>query len=132
MYFLRERILFGFFWQTGTMSCLQHLHVYTENFIFHVFLEKDQHNIMFVTPIRIYRKYHIFMHFLRKIIFQFSSKEKISCFQGEEIPSFQIIQERSYSSAIFLKRPSFQNILRKDHISMCFFRKIIFHIPSKS
>ena len=69
---------------------------------------------MFVTSIRIYRKYHIFMHFLRKIIFQFSSKEKISCFQGEEIPSFPIIKERSYSRAIFLERPSFQEVWKKN------------------
>ena len=45
-------------------------------------------------------------------------------FSGEKIPSFQIIQERSYSSAIFLKRPSFQNIWRKYLISMyVFFRE---------
>ena len=37
-------------------------------------LQKD--NIMFVLFIHIYRKYHISMHFLRRIIFQFPSKEK--------------------------------------------------------
>ena len=45
--------------------------------------------------------------------------------------SFRIIQERSYCSAIFLKKPSFQNIWRKYHISMYFLRKIIFHFPSR-
>ena len=57
---------------------------------------------MFVAPMRIYRKYHVSMYSLRKIFFHFLSKEKISYFR-EKIPSFQIIQERSYSSAIFEK-----------------------------
>ena len=77
---------------------------------------------MFVTSIRIYRKYHIAMYFLRRIIFHFPSKEKISFFRGNK-PSFQIIQEISYCRQIFLKRPSFQNIWRKYHISMYFFRE---------
>ena len=37
-------------------------------------------NIIFVTFIHIYRKYHISMYFLRKIIFHFLSKGKISYF----------------------------------------------------
>ena len=38
-------------------------------------------NIIFVTFIHIYRKHHISMYFLRKIIFHFSSEEKISYFR---------------------------------------------------
>ena len=76
---------------------------------------------MFVTPARWYRKYHIYMYFLRKIIFDFPPKGKLSCFRGEKIPSFQTIRERSYFSAIFSKRPSFRNIWRKYHISKYFF-----------
>ena len=86
--------------------------------IFDFFLAEG-HDIMFVTSTRIYRKYNIAMYFLRRIIFHFPSKEKISFFRGTK-PSFQIIQEISYSRQIFLKRPSFQNIWRKYHISMYF------------
>ena len=75
---------------------------------------------MFVTPARWYRKYYIYMYFLRKIIFDFPPKGKLSCFRGEKIPSFQTVRERSYFSAIFLKRPS-RNIWRKYHISKYFF-----------
>ena len=89
--------------------------------IFDFFLAEG-HDIMFVTSTRIYRKYNIAMYFLRRIIFHFPSKEKISFFRGTK-PSFQIIQEISYSRQIFLKRPSFQNIWRKYHISMYFFRE---------
>ena len=76
--------------------------------------------LMFVTPVRIYKKTHISMFFLRKIIFRFPSKEKNHDF-GKKIPPSQIIQERSYSGVILLNRPSFQNIWRKYHISMYFF-----------
>ena len=139
----------------------------------------------------IYRKYHISMYFLKKIIFHFPSKEKISYFlekkyylsrwtrkiifqpnffvksrflghlkkilyfhvffekghlsfsvwrirsyfREKEISSFLIIQqERSYSSANFLERSSFQNICRKYHISMYFFwgrPSFIFRLKNK-
>ena len=75
---------------------------------------------MFVTSTRIYKKYHISMYFLRKIIFHFSSKKKISCFPVKNT-SCHAIQDRSYPSGIFLKRPSFENIWIKYHISMIFF-----------
>ena len=84
-----------------------------------IFLGKDHllaegHGIMFITHVRICRKYHISMYILRKIIFHFLSKEKISCFWGKNTIFYhQIIQEKSYSSAIFLKRPSFQKIWKK-------------------
>ena len=84
-----------------------------------------------VTPPRKYRKYHISMYFFRKIIFNFPSNEKISCFFWEKKPFFQIIQEGSYSSAIFFKRPSFWNFWRKYHISMYFSRKISFSVQGK-
>ena len=75
------------------------------------FLQKG--NIIFVTFIHIYRKYHISMYFLRKIIFHFPSKEKISYFLEKEIPSFQMPQERSYSSAIFFGNTIFSGHLKK-------------------
>ena len=49
-------------------------------------------NIIFVTFINIYRKYHISMYILTKITFHFLPKQKIS---------FQILQKISYSSEIF-------------------------------
>ena len=72
-------------------------------------------NIIFVTFINIYRKYHISMYVLTKITFHFLPKQKIS---------FQILQKISYSSEIFfLEIPSFQNVWKKHLISMYFFEK---------
>ena len=62
---------------------------------------------------RSYRKHHISMYFLRKVIFHFPSVEKISYFWEKEMPSFLMIGERSCSSVIFLERPSFQNIWKR-------------------
>ena len=64
-----------------------------------LFWQKD--NIISVAFIHIYKKYYIPMYFLRKIILNLSSKEKK--YFREKIPSFQIIQERSYSRTIFGK-----------------------------
>ena len=55
---------------------------------------------------------HISRYFLRKIMFHFVSRIR-SYFQEKEISFFLIIQEKSYSSAIFLEWPSFQNIWKK-------------------
>ena len=81
-------------------------------------------SVTFVTPTRVYRKCHISMYFSRKVTLRPPPKEKISCFR-EKIPLFRIIQERSYSSAIFLKRPSFQTSEKKYHKKniMYFFEK---------
>ena len=79
-------------------------------------------NIIFATSIHIYGKYHISIYLLRKIIFHFPSNEKIS-YLPEKNTIFPDIQERSYSSAIFLKRRCFRGIWRKYHISMYFFEK---------
>ena len=84
-------------------------------------------NIIFVTFTHIYRNYEISMYFLRKIIFHFPSK-KYHIFGKQEISSFRIIQKRSYSSVIFLERPSFQNIWKKYHIFMYFFWERLFFI----
>ena len=45
--------------------------------------------------------------------FSFSVQGIRSYFRGKEMPSFLMIQERSYSSVILLERPSFQNIWKK-------------------
>ena len=52
-----------------------------------------------------------------------------SYFREIEISSFLIIEERSYSSASFLERLSFQNTCRI-HFHV-FFSGIIFHFPPK-
>ena len=49
---------------------------------FWYFWEKG--NIIYVTFIHIYRKYHISMYFFRKIIFHFPSKEKNNIFSGKK------------------------------------------------
>ena len=97
------------------------------------FLQKG--NIIFVTFIHIYRKYHISMYFLRKIIFHFPSKEKISYFLEKEIPSFQMPQERSYSSAIFFGNTIFSGHLKKISYFHVFFWErsfFIFRLKNKS
>ena len=74
-------------------------------------------NIIFVTFINIYRKYHISVYVLTKITFHFLPKQKIS---------FQILQKISYSSEIFfLEIPSFQNVWKKYLISTYFFWEMI-------
>ena len=51
----------------------------------HLWLFWQKGNIIFASPIHMYRKYHIFMYFLRKIIFHFPSKVKISIFWVKNI-----------------------------------------------
>ena len=50
------------------------------------------------------------MYVFEKDQISFSVQKKMSYFWEKEISSFLIIQERSYPSAIFLERTSFQNI----------------------
>ena len=88
-----------------------------EKIIFAFFRQKG--NIIFVTFIHIYRKYHIFIYFLRKIIFHFRSTVKMSYLGEKEIPSLKKLQKRSYPSGIFLERRFFQNIQKKE---ACFLR----------
>ena len=68
------------------------------------------------------------MYFLRKIIFHFPSK-KISYLPEKKI-IFQIIQERSYQSAIFFWKEHFFGTFEENIIFQCIFlREIIFHFP---
>ena len=68
-----------------------------------------QKDIIFVTFIRTYRKY-ISMYFFRKVIFNFSSKEKISLFCEKRNTIFPVITKKIIFQHDFLERPSFQNI----------------------
>ena len=63
------------------------------------------------------------MYFFEKYDLSFSVLRIRLCFRGKGISSYLITQERSYPSATFLERPSFQTICRKYHISMDLFQK---------
>ena len=65
--------------------------------------------------------------FWERSSFIFCTQKNISYFREKEMPSFLMIEEWSYSSTIFLERPSFQNIWRIYHISLYFLSKIIFY-----
>ena len=59
------------------------------------------------------KKISYFRVFFKKDHLSFSVQRVRSYFREKEISSFPIIQERSYSSAIFLERPSFQDVWKK-------------------
>ena len=77
-------------------------------FDFFFFLTKG-HGATFLAPVRVHRKCHIYMYFLRRAASRLMPREKILCFR-EKIPSFQIIQERSCAGAALLERLSFQKV----------------------
>ena len=69
----------------------------------------------------IYRKYHI-------------SKKKKYIFGKRDIPSFQILQKRSYSSAIFLERLFSEHLKKTSYFHVFFFEKdhlFFFHLKNK-
>ena len=57
--------------------------------------------------------HYISTYFFEKDHLSFSAWRIRSYFRGKGISPFLMKQERSYSSAIFLERPSFQNIWKK-------------------
>ena len=59
------------------------------------------------------KKTSYFRVFFKKDHLSFSAQGVRSYFRQNEISSFPIIQERSYSSSIFLERPSFQDVWKK-------------------
>ena len=83
-------------------------------------------NIIFVTFIHIYRKHHISMYFLRKIIFHFPSEGKKNIFPHN---TRKIIFKRDF----FLEKLSFRAIWRKYYISIYFFweTSFIFRLKNK-
>ena len=91
-------------------------------------------NATFVTLMHIYRKYHISMYFLIKIIFfHFPLRKNYHISRKKEIPYFQILQKIPCSGANFLGRPSFQNIWKKHHISKyCFWERSSFFLHLKN
>ena len=59
------------------------------------------------------KKISDFRVFFKKDHLSFSVWRERSYFRQKEMSSFPIIQERSYSGAIFLERPSFQDVRKK-------------------
>ena len=59
------------------------------------------------------KKISYFRVFFKKDHLSFFGQGLRSYFREKEISSFPIIQERSYSSAIFLESPSFQDVWKK-------------------
>ena len=103
-----------------------------EDHLWFFFLQKDK--IIFVAFIHIYRKYHISTYFLRTIIFPFPCKEKHHIFR-KKMPSFQIIQERSYSSTIFFRKTIFSGHLKKvSYFHVLFWERsyFIFRLKNKT
>ena len=80
-------------------------------------------NIIFVTFIHIYRKYYISMYFLRKIIFHFSTKEKIYFPDN--------IREIIFKRDFFFGKTIFLGHLKKISYFHVFFEKDHLHFPSK-
>ena len=82
----------------------------------------------------IWRKYHIFMYFFEKDHLSFSVQRIRSYFRQKGISSFQIIQERSYSSRFFFGKTIFSEYLKKiSYFHVFFWEKssFIFHLKNK-
>ena len=82
----------------------------------HLWFFWQKGNVIFVIFIHIYRKYHISMYFLRKTIFHFPSKEKISHF-----PEKNTIFPDNIRKIIFQR-----DFFWKDHLFGAFEENIIF------
>ena len=108
------------------------LGVFCEIIPYLIFFSTEGRGATFVTSVRVHRRYHIYMYFLRKIISDFQPKEKYHIFM-KKIPSFQIIQERSCLIVAFFEKTIFSERLKKisSYFRVFFLRKIIFLFPSK-
>ena len=103
--------------------------IFPENIIFNFFLRKG--NTIFLTFIHIYGKYHISMYSLRKIVFHFPSKEKISYFPEKKNISPDNTRKIKFQLDFFWKDHLF-GAFEESIIFPCIFsRKIIFHFPFK-
>ena len=74
-----------------------------------IFCFLQKYNMMFVKFIHVYRKYHISMYFLRKIIFHFPSKENISYFPEKNT----IFPRKFIFHMIFIAKTIFSEHLKK-------------------
>ena len=80
---------------------------------------------MFVTPVRVHRKYNISMYFLRKVISHFLPKGKISCFQGKNTIFPDNTRKIMYRRGPFWK-DHLSEKLKKISYFRVFFKKLIF------
>ena len=88
--------------------------LFREKIIFDFF---QKGNIIFVSFIHIYRKYHLSNFFFRKIIFLILPKEK-TYFLLKRYHLSRQYKKDHIPAWSFLERPSFWGIWRKHHISM--------------
>ena len=103
----------------------------------HLCFFSQEGNVTPPTPTHIYRKYHISMRFLIKIIFfHFPPKEKISYFLEKRNTIFPDITKKIMFRREFLGKTIFSEHLKKisysqiffekEHVSFCVKNKIIF------
>ena len=93
------------------------------------FLQKG--NIIFVTFIHIYRKYHISMYFLRKIVFHFPSNKKYYIFRKLNT-IFLDNKRKIILQCDFFWKDHLLGAFEENIIFPCIFlRKVIFHFGSK-
>ena len=110
----------------GTLSRTQSSMSITFNCIFsgedYLWFFLQRGNIISVTFIHIYRKYHISMFFLRKIIFHFPSKKKYHIFRNKNTIFLDNTRKIIFQRDVFGKT-IYSGHLKKYHLSMYFFEK---------
>ena len=99
-------------WSSLSIQNVNHLQVYFCGIRPSLIFLTGERGATFVTPVRVHRKCHISMYFMRKAASRFLPREKISHFR-EKIPSFQIIQERSCAGAALFGKTIFSESLKK-------------------
>ena len=82
-------------------------------------------------PVRVHRKYHISMYFLRKVISHFLPNEKISCFREKNTVFPDNTRKIMSQRGPFWKDHLFRKFEENIIFPCIFLRKIIFHFPSK-
>ena len=78
-------------------------------------------NIIFVTFIHIYRKYHTSMYFWSSIIFNFPSKEEISYFREKRNTIFPDITKKIIFNCQFFGKTIFFRTFEENIIFLCIF-----------
>ena len=123
----------------GTLSRMRSRMSITFKCIFseedHLWFLLQKGNIMFLTFIHvIYRKYHISMYFLRKIIFHFPSKEKISYFPEKNTIFSDDTKKSIFQCDLFFGKTIFPGHLKKISYFHVFFwerSSFIFRLKNK-
>ena len=103
------------------ISEISPLSVYFWEKIIFAFFGRRIINIIYLIFIHIYKNCHVSMYFLRKIIFHFPSKKKYYVFSEKELPSFQILQKRSYFQWDYFGKTIFSEHLKKAYSHVFYF-----------